>query len=312
MHLIPREEVNAMLDFPIVLRALEQGHMRPPMEVAESILGPQQACYFVRHAVDTGRYMASKLITSFPGNPATTGLPAVQAVVVLFDGADGRPLAIVDGTAITHWRTAGDSALGAKYLARPESEELLVVGAGEMSRWLARAFCSAVPSIRRVRIWNRTPDRAMAVVQELAALGLAADCVTGPLDQAVGTADIVSCCTRSHDPVVLGKWLRPGTHLDLVGGFTPAMREVDDEAIRRARIFVDLRRSADLVGDISRPLATGVIAREDVLGELSDLVQGKVAGRQSETEITLYKNAGGGHLDLMLAALIHELHSGKQ
>ncbi len=311
MRLIEMQDVHGMLDFPTVLAALETAHRRPQMEVAESLLGTLDATYFVRHAVDSGRYMASKLITSFPGNLARGDLPAVQAIVVLFDGTNGRPLEIIDGTSITHWRTSADSALGAKYLARPDSETLLIIGAGEMSRWLARAHASVLPGLKQVRIWNRTVDRAVEVAAQLEAEGLPAEAVTGALDEAIAAADVISACTRSTVPLIKGDLLKPGTHLDLVGGYTPQTREADDRAAARSRVFVDLRRSAlHGVGDILQPIANGVMTEADILGELSDLVMGKVTGRTGPADITFYKNAGGGHLDLMLAELIHTLRKG--
>ena len=259
----------------------------------------------MRHAVDRGRYMASKLITSFPGNLAGGDLPAVQAVCVLFDGTDGRPLAVLDGTEITYWRTAADSALGAKLLSRPGPVTMLVVGAGEMSRWLVRAHRAVRPSIRRVIIWNRTPDRADRVAAELREEGVPAEASTD-LDAATGMADLISTCTRSHEPLVKGANLKPGAHLDLVGGYTPQTREADDEAARRGVIFVDRRESAfHGVGDILQPIARGVIRESDVRGDLYDLVGKGIPGRQSVSDVTFFKNAGGGHLDLMTAEIVH-------
>ncbi|WEZ85466.1 dehydrogenase (plasmid) [Rhizobium sp. 32-5/1] len=307
MKLIERDEVNAMLNFQVVVEALERAHRRPPMEVSESFLGSPEALYFIRNAVDNGRYMASKLITSFPANPNKGSLPAVQAVVVLFDGKDGRPLELIDGTSITHWRTSCDSALGAKILARPQSEELLIVGAGEMSAWLAGAHASVLPNLKRIHIWNRSVGRAEEVAERLHSTGLPATAVTD-LDAALTTADVISACTRSSEPIIKGSLLKPGAHLDLVGSYSLSTREADDETARRSRIFVDLRRSAMHVGDIVGPLESGAIREVDILGELSELVTGSVKGRTSDAEVTLYKNAGGGHLDLMLAELIHDLH----
>jgi ornithine cyclodeaminase/alanine dehydrogenase-like protein (mu-crystallin family) len=248
--------------------------------------------------------MVSKLITSFPANLTAGKLPAVQAVCVLFDGSNGQPLAVIDGTEITYWRTAADSALGAKLLARVDSQTLLVVGAGEMSRWLVRAHCAIRPALRRILIWNRTSERATNVAALLAAEGFAAE-ATVDLEAAIRAADIVSTCTRSHTPLVRGADLKAGVHLDLVGGYTPATREADDEAARRALIFVDRRESALAgVGDIVGPIASGAIRETDIIGDLYDLVSGQVRGRSLPTDITFFKNAGGAHLDLMTAELI--------
>jgi len=305
MRHVSAEEIRSVLDFPSLVDALAAAHRRPPIEIQDGLLGSESAQYFVRHAVDPGRYMASKLITSFPGNPEGGELPAVQALVVLFDGGNGRPLALMDGTEITCWRTAADSALAARLLAGLAPRTLLIVGAGAMAPWLARAHCAVRPSIRQVQVWNRTPERAVRVAAqlagELAAGGVACTPVAG-LAAAVREADIVSTCTRAHQPLVSGLDLRRGVHLDLVGGYSRQTREADDAAMQRGRIFVDRRESAfDGVGDIVQPIASGAIRAEDVLGDLHDLVCGRVRGRVGEGDITVFKNAGGAHLDLMTA-----------
>jgi len=304
MRFVGAEEIRAVLNFPLLVVALEAGHRRPKIEVQGGHLGSEKELYFVRHAVDRGRFMASKLITSFPSNLNGGGLPAVQAVLVLFDGTNGRPLVVMDGTEITYWRTAADSALGAKILAAAAPATLLVVGAGEMSRWLVRAHCTVRPSLRRVLIWNRTKERAQNVAVLLTQDGIDAEAVED-LAAATRLADVICTCTRSHAPLVIGGNLKPGVHLDLVGGYNPQTREADDDAARRALVFVDRRESAfDGVGDILQPIASGAIQETDVLGDLYDLVGGLVPGRRTSDDITFFKNAGGGHLDLMTAELV--------
>lgn len=304
MRFVAAEEIRRILSFPRLIEALESGHGRPKIEIQDGFLGTEQEQYLVRHAVDRGRFMASKLISSFPANLLTGVLPAVQAVFILFDGANGRPLLSMDGTEITYWRTAADSALGAKILAPAAPATLLIVGAGQMSAWLARAHCTVRPSLRRVLIWNRTKQRALRVATLLKQEGIAAEAIED-LAAATRLADIICTCTRSHEPLIQGRDLRPGVHVDLVGGYTPETREADDEAARRARIFVDRRETAFAgVGDILQPIASGAIAETQVLGDLYDLVGGSIPGRRSPADITLFKNAGGGHLDLMTAELV--------
>ena len=305
MRFVDAAEVRKVLTFPILVASLEVAHRRPKVEVQDGFLGTEKEQYFVRHAVDRGRFMASKLITSFPANLAGGRLPTVQAVCVLFDGTNGRPLVVIDGTEITYWRTAADSALGAKLLAPTEPQTLLVVGAGEMSKWLTRAHRTVRPSLRRVLIWNRTPERAAEVAALLAQEGIAVE-VTRDLEAASRAADIITTCTRSHEPMIKGDNLKPGVHLDLVGGYTPETREADDEAVRRALVFVDRRESASGVGDILQPITNGVIGEIDVLGDLYDLVGGTAAGRRSPDDITFFKNAGGGHLDLMTSEVVFQ------
>jgi len=305
MRMIDAAEVRRLLTFPLLVEALEAAHRRPRMEAQDTFMGSESALYFIRNAVDTGRFMASKLITSFPANLAGGELPAVQAVVVLFDGGNGRPLAVIDGTELTYWRTAADSALGAKLLSRPDPRTMLVVGAGEMAPRLVAAHRAVRPSLARVLVWNRTAERAGRLAAALRSEGVAAEAVAD-LDAATREADLVSTCTRAHAPLIKGANLEPGAHLDLVGGYTPETRESDDAAAKRARIFVDRRESAfHGVGDILQPIDSGAIKDSDVLGDLYDLAPGKIEGRRAPDEITMFKNAGGGHLDLMTAEVVY-------
>lgn len=307
MRFVDAEQIRNALRFSTLISALEAAHRRPKIEVQDGCLGSEQGQYFVRHAVDHGRFFASKLITSFPANLVGGNLPAVQAVCVLFDGTDGRPLLVMDGTEITYWRTAADSALGAKFLSPLDPKIMLLVGAGAMAIRLVRAHRAVRPSIRRVLVWNRTKQRAAVLAAMLDKEEIEAE-VTEDLEAATRTADLISTCTRSHAPLVRGADLRPGIHLDLVGGYTRETREADDEAARRALIFVDRRESAFAgVGDILQPIANGAIHEADVLGDLYDLVGGSVLGRRSPSDITFFKNAGGGHLDLMTAELVFRL-----
>jgi ornithine cyclodeaminase len=191
------------------------------------------------------------------------------------------------------------SALAADYLARSDARTLLVVGAGAQAPWMVAAHRTVRPSLSRVLVWNRTPAGAKALAATLHGEAVA------DLATAVAEADIITCVTASTMPLIEGARLRPGTHVDLVGGYTPAMRESDDTAVRRSRVFVDTRRfTLHEAGDIFQPLRDGVITEADVLADLFQLVRGEVAGRRNAEEITLFKNAGGGHLDLMAARLI--------
>jgi ornithine cyclodeaminase len=304
MRFVDAAEIKRVLTFRLLVAELEAAHRRPRIEIQDGYLGSETEQYFVRHAVDQGRLMASKLITSFPANLALGTLPAVQAVCVVFDGRNGRPLAVVDGTEITYWRTAADSALGAKLLAPSTPRTLLVVGAGQMAPWLVAAHRAVLPSLEKVLIWNRTPSRAIALAATLTREGIPAMTVDD-IDDATRSADVITACTRSHVPLIKGANLRPGVHLDLIGGYTPDTREADDEAARCGLVFVDRRESAFKgVGDILQPIASGAIRESDVLGDLYDLVGAQVRGRRSPSDITFFKNAGGAHLDLMTAEVV--------
>ncbi|MBI3699648.1 MAG: dehydrogenase [Afipia sp.] len=302
MRFVDADEIRRVLTFPKLVAGMEAAHRRRKIDVVDASLGDEAGHYFVRHAVDSGRLMASKMFTSFPQNLAKN-IPAVQAVCVVFDGANGTPLAVLDGTEITYWRTAADSAHGAKTLSRENASTLLVIGAGGMSRRLVHAHRSVRPSLQRVLVWNRTAERAEEVANDLKRDGIEAVAVPD-LDAATREADIITACTRSHQPLIKGANLKAGTHLDLVGGYTPQTREADDEAAKRSLIFVDRREPAFHVGDIVQPIASGAIKETDVLGDLYDLASGAMKGRRSADDITFFKNAGGGHLDLMTCEVV--------
>jgi ornithine cyclodeaminase/alanine dehydrogenase-like protein (mu-crystallin family) len=251
-----------------------------------------------------GRYMGLKAVTVYPDN-ATRGLPAVLGSYILLSAETGATLAVMDATRLTAWRTAAASALASRYLSRPDAARLLMVGAGALAPFLVRAHASVRP-IREVKVWNRSRPRAEALVKTLARAGVAAT-VADDLGAAVGGADIVSTATLSAEPLVRGAWLKPGAHLDCVGAFKPTMRETDDEAVRRARIFVDTRAGAFAeAGDILQPLQAGVIGKEAVLGDLAELCRGTAQGRSSAEEITLFKSVGASIEDLAAAVAVYE------
>lgn len=250
-----------------------------------------------------GGFVGVKIVTVSPDNNAL-GKPAVMGQYLLMDGRTGEPLALIDGQRLTQWRTACASALASTYLSRPDASRLLIVGAGALSSFLVRAH-SAVRPIRHVDIWNRTPDNAEAVASALRATGVEATAV-GDLPEAISRADIISCATISRIPLVSGDLLNTGVHVDLVGGFTPDMREADDEAIRRARVYVDTRAGATKeAGDIVQPLASGVLTKEAIVADLHELARGEREGRKAEDEITLFKSVGAALEDLAAAISVY-------
>lgn len=251
-----------------------------------------------------GGLIGVKMVGVFPGNAGLTPpQPSVQGLVAAFDGATGAPRMVADGAAMTARKTAGDSALGSFLLARPDAKTLLVVGAGALAPHVAMAHRAARPSIDTVVIWNRTAPRAEQVAADLRAQGVDAQAVSD-LDAAVARADVISCVTMSDRPLVKGELLRPGAHLDLIGGYMPTLRETDDTAMRRGSIFLDTRRGMESPGDLAQAVASGAIAWSDVKADLFELVQGLKPGRTSADEITIFKNVGGAHLDLFTASAL--------
>lgn len=248
------------------------------------------------------RYLGCKIVTVFPDN-ARHDRPSLYGQFILMSGETGEPLALFDARELTAWRTAAACALAARFLSREDASHLLMVGAGALAPHLVRAHGSVRP-LTRVTIWNRSKAKAIALAFGLAVGGVEVE-VADDLEEAVRDADIVSCATLSATPLIKGAWLKKGAHLDLVGGFTPKMREADDEAVKRARVYVDTRAGAlKEAGDIAVPIRKGILAKSAVRGDLFELCRGKVKGRTSASQITLFKSVGTALEDLAAAILV--------
>lgn len=291
---IPFAEGEAKLDWLGLVAAFEAGHQLPKAEIADTFLYRGKDTLLNRAAWIDGLGIAVKSATVFPGNPARD-VPMINGGVTLYDDAHGRLQAIIDFHLVTKWKTAGDSLRGALLLARPDSEVILIVGAGTVGRSLYHAYSAGFPKARFL-IWNRT----FAKAQQMAAT---ADNMTAveSLEQAVTQADIVTSATMSTDPLIQGSWLQPGCHVDLIGAYRPDMREVDDTAMQRARVFVDsFDTTMDHIGELKIPLAQGILSRADVLADYYS----PESFRREDQDITLFKNGGGAHLDLMTARYV--------
>ena len=300
MRFISSDEVHRICVWTKLCDALHDAHRGPEPRVDRSGIHVERdgirETYFNLPAWQPGIAMGTKVVTIFPGN---TELPAIQALYPLFDGKTGEPLAVLDGTALTYRKTAADSALGARLLANPEPRILVMVGAGGLSPYLIAAHRAIHPSIDKVFIWNRDRAKAVRLAESLAVE------VADDLEAAVRRADVISCATSATTPLVKGDWLKQGTHLDLVGSFTPEMRECDDAAVSRARLFVDSRWFAiDQPGDLADPLRRGIIQRQDIEADLFELCRDGYAVNRRPGDITLFKNGGGAHLDLFTALFI--------
>ena len=310
MKLITAEQVHKICEFPDLVAALEAYHRQAPADLQDMLMTSVRPAsepdnhMFIRAAWSEGKALGLKTATVFPGNRLNSELPAIHAAYTLFDGTNGVPTATIDGTSLTYYKTAGDSALGTKCLARSDITRMTMVGAGAMAPYLIRAHFEIRPSIREVTIWNRTRSKAEQIAAALRLPSVTVR-VSDNLESAVRSAELISSATMTKDPIIQGDWLSPGTHIDLVGAFTLEMREVDDAALRRSRIFVDSRKTTiGEIGEITIPIESGVITEADILADLYDLCQAKHTGRKHEDEITLFKNGGGGHLDLMTAQFI--------
>jgi ornithine cyclodeaminase/alanine dehydrogenase-like protein (mu-crystallin family) len=316
MLTISARDIDEALTFPDLVETLREGFRagavqpvrhhhsveRPAGAASTLLLMPAWTDF--SKGVSGNGYIGVKVVTVSPDNNAI-GKPAVMGLYLLLDGTTGEPKALIDGQRLTQWRTAAASALAADYLARKDASKLLVVGAGALSAFLARAHCAVRP-IREIRIWNRTPANAEKAAHDLAAPGVEVT-VADDLDAAIGWADVISCATISSMPLVKGALLRPGTHVDLVGAFTPAMRESDDDAIARARVYVDTRAGATKeAGDIVQPLQSGVLKPEAIIADLHELARGEKRGRGGDQEITLFKSVGAALEDLAAAIAVFD------
>lgn len=253
-------------------------------------------------------YMGVKIVTSFPQNSARN-LPGINASYILFDSATGRPLSCIDGTEMTLWRTSCVSALAARKLAREDAEVLVMVGAGALAAHLIRAHLTVRPSLKKVFIWNRTAEKAASLVNKLQEEVKGVQFVHGAsLDDIIGEGDVISCATSSEMPLVEGRKLKNGVHLDLVGSFTPSMKECDDEAIARGRVFVDCEAAFAEAGELVGAFDRGVIKAGDVVATLPELVKGDKIGRSCSDQITVFKSVGSAVVDLLTAQLIYESH----
>ncbi len=312
MRVLTASEIDGILDFPGLVAALGEAFTadietplrhhhtiaRPPGADATLLLMPA----WTGPSVAAGGHVGVKIVSVFPDNGAR-GLPSVMGAYLLIDGATGAPLAVMDGSALTLWRTAAASALAASFLARPEAARLVMVGTGSLAPFLVGAH-GAVRPIADIAVWGRDPAKAAALVERLSREGIAARVATD-LEAAVRDADIVSCATLSKAPLVCGAWLKPGAHLDLVGAFRPDMRESDDAAVRRASLFVDTRAGAlEEGGDLADPIARGVVSAADIRADLADLVAGRHPGRSAAEEVTLFKSVGTAIEDLAAARLV--------
>jgi ornithine cyclodeaminase len=287
-------EAEAHLTWAGLTAALEAGHRLPRAEIGDTFLYRGRDTLLSRSAWITGMGLAVKSATIFPGNPAQ-GVAMVNGAVNLYSDVTGQLAALVDFHLVTKWKTAGDSLLAATHLARPDSRKITLVGAGTVARSMVAAYSSLFPQAE-FTIWNRSPAAARQMQAEMAHVTATED-----LEAAVRGADIVCTATMATDPLVKGAWLQPGTHLDLIGAYRPDMREVDDEALLRASLFVDSRATTiGHIGELKDPIARGVIAESDIRADFYDLAAG-LYRRTSDDEITISKNGGGAHLDLMTA-----------
>ena len=313
MLMLDADKILNSLSFTSMVDELAAMHREPIGLVDEMLMESKDddgnlGHFFIRTGWQPEKAVGAKVITVFPRNNQAREWPSIQAVYVLFEGKNGTPIACLDGTALTYVKTATDSALGSKLLSREDIESMVMIGAGKMAPHLISAHCQVRPSLKRVQIWNRTADKADSLCGELGGQFPEIDFSrVDEIEAGIREADLVCSAIGVVDPIIRGEWLKPGCHVDLIGAYTAEMREADDAALQRGRLFVDARETTiHHIGELMIPLASGVIEESDVLASLSDLCQQQHPGRESNDEITFFKNGGGGHLDLMCARILHD------
>jgi ornithine cyclodeaminase/alanine dehydrogenase-like protein (mu-crystallin family) len=301
-HMIPFEDGQIGLDWLALTDALADGHSRAKAKVEDVFMYRGGDTLLNRSAWIDGMGLAIKCATIFPANKAA-GRPMVNGAVNLFSDDDGQLEAILDFHLVTKWKTAGDSLLAARRLARPDSKRILIVGAGTVGRSLWQAYSAAFPEAE-FSVWNRSPEGAQQFAKDCDGVTVATD-----LERAVREADIVTSATMTTEPLLKGAWFQPGQHIDLIGAYRPDMREVDDEALLRSRVFVDsYATTMNHIGELRIPLEAGVISPDHIVADYYEL---DMFQRGSDDEITLFKNGGGAHLDLMTSRYILDVWKGR-
>ena len=308
MRHFDQAELDKSLTFPKLIESLRSafaGNWTTPMRHHHGMPGVDHNGAEVENALllmpswtgpGAENFVGVKLVAVYPNN-GQIDLPSIHGLYYLIDGNTGQPLATMDGARMTVWRTAAASALASTYLSRPESSTLTMIGTGALSPFMIRAHMAVRP-ITEVFLWNHNIRRAHELAEELRDQGLP---VTSHPDlvTAAGKSDIVCAATLTTTPLIFGKWVKPGTHIDTVGAFTPTMRETDDELVQLASLFCDTRTGAlKEGGDLAIPISQGVISSNDILADLHELTRGAHPGRTSPEEITYFKSVGTALEDL--------------
>ncbi len=309
------DQVAAALPWETLIPALQDIFTREvcaPVRHHHSLNVPQEpeATLLLMPAWLEGEFLGIKQVNVFPGNNARN-MPGLSSHYLLSCGKTGQHLAQLEGNELTARRTAAASALASQLLSREDASEMLMVGAGRMARRLIPAHMSVRP-IKTVSVWDRNEQASEALVAELQAQNIDARiCGADQLQSCAAQADIISCATMATEPVIQGCWLKPGAHLDLVGSFTPTMRETDNEALIRGAVFVDTRAGAlSETGDLIIPINEGAFSAEAIVAEFSELCSGAHSGRSgltdAENAITVFKSVGDSREDLAAAILAYQ------
>ena len=310
MKTIGPEEVHAALSYPALIDALEETFSgefsMPPRNVFLLDENSDTHDAFAVLPSWNTSLIGVKAFTYFPSN--SEPYKSLYSKILLFDRAHGEPLALVDGTTVTFWRTAGISGLATRLLARENAETLLLLGTGNLASYIIRANASVRP-LKRVLVWGRTASNAGKVVDQMnAELDDIEVSVVDNLEEACGQSDIIVSATGSHEPLVKGDWVKPGTHTDFIGNHHADKRECDTALVLKSKVYADSYANCfKEAGEILVPISEGVFTKEDVVADLSEMCSGSAPLRQSDDEVTLFKSIGMGISDLVGAGLAYQV-----
>lgn len=302
--------IEQRCDFKQLIEELREGFASPsiqvPMRHHHDFPNPPEdkdSTLLLMPAFRPGKDLGVKIVTVSPNN-GKYDLPAIQGTYIYLDAHKGNIKAILDAKSLTAKRTAATSALASSYLSREDASSLLMIGTGALAKNLIQAHASVRP-IEKVYVWGRTPAKAQAVCDELADASFSCTAID-TIEDKISEVDIISCATLSPNPLVFGKWLKGGQHLDLVGAYKKDMREADDEAILKSSVFLDTYQGGlKESGDIVIPLTNGIITKEDIKADLFELCGNSKKGRTSEKEITYFKSVGHALEDLVAASYFY-------
>lgn len=299
MNFLNYDQAKEILNWHEAVDALHLGHQQPKATLHDSLMGPENGMLLNRTARIEGLGYGIKVESVFNGN-ASLGLPNTQGVVIVYSSENGVLRGLIDSHIITDLKTAADSVLGATVLARKDSEHLVIIGAGRVANNLAHAYCALFPKLKKISIWSRRPEQALDLVNRLGHLSVYIS-TNHDLKSLISTADIISTATMARQPILKREWIRSGTHIDLIGAFTPDMREADSDLIAASRLYVDSFETTRNIGEIAIPIATGAISSKHIHGDLYNLVNHQSQVFRDQDDITIFKNGGGAYLDLMIA-----------
>jgi 1-pyrroline-2-carboxylate reductase [NAD(P)H] len=312
MNIINTEQVQTNLSFAQLIPLLKESFAKPfhmPQRQVHALATEDESNHdaFALLPSWNDEVIGNKMFTYFPNNSVKHDLPGLFSKIMLFRRETGEPLALVDGTSVTYWRTAAISALASQLLSREDSQHLMLFGTGNLAAYLLHAHIS-VRDLNKVTIWGRSAIKVQQLINEFSALYPNISFYTS-LDvvQEIPYVDIICCATGAKTPLFDGELVSKGCHIDCLGNHMANARECDSVVVSKARVYVDsLANTLNEAGELLIPIAEGVFKADDIVGELADMCKQPNILRQSTDEITLFKSVGTAISDLVAAYLVYQ------